>query len=300
MSQIVRMWEITWRAILMALAYVLGLIVAGGLAAALGWPLPARSDSVLVWTALGGVCIGLTLTLIFWRTPWSARSRFAIGTCAVLFTMLSTTIEGAFFAPTLVGSLPALVLLNLFAVLAVGTVAMVGSASAAVDAPYDISWRMRPWYSWGWRFALSAGSYLVFYWVYGALNYLLVTQRYYTAQHIQLQVPPSEMVLVAEAVRGPLLVLAVLPLALTISLTRRQLVVRCAAVLVIVGGVVPLLYQAGALPTFLLVASGWEILLQNLSLALVITWLLRRKAPAEANRTGQTVSPREIAASNAR
>src|SRR5215831_17206469 len=98
------MWNLIWRAILIALAYVFGLVVAGGLAAALGWPLPARSDATLLWTALGGLCIGLTLTLIFWRTSWSARTRFAIGMCAVLFTMVSTTIEGAFFAPTLVGS----------------------------------------------------------------------------------------------------------------------------------------------------------------------------------------------------
>jgi hypothetical protein len=297
-SLLVRMWEITGRAMLMALAYVLALVVTGGLAAALGWPLPARSDAALLWTALGGVCIGLTLALIFWRKRWSAQSRFAIGASAVLFTMLSTATEGAFFAPTLVGFLPVIVLLDLLAALAVGGAAMVGSAPAAAGATLGFSWKMRPWYSWGWRFALSAGSYVLFYWVYGALNYVLVTQRYYTAQHTQLQVPPPQVVLAAEAVRGPLLVLAVLPLAT--GLTRRQLAFSCATVLVIIGGIVPLLHQAGALPTFLLVASGWEIVLQNFSLALVITWLLGRNAPAEAGPIAQTTSAREIAPSSAR
>jgi hypothetical protein len=53
------------------------------------------------------------------------------------------------------------------------------------------------------------------------------------------------------------------------------------AVLFIIGGVVPLLRQAGLLPTFLLIASGWEIFLQNVSLALVITWLLGNTRSSE-------------------
>jgi hypothetical protein len=295
-----RIWTLSWRAILIALAYVLGLVVAGALAAALGWHLPARSDATLLWTAVGGVCIGLTLALVVWRTSWSAWSRFVIGTCAVFFTMLSITIEGALFAPTLIGSLPALVLVDLLAAVAVGGVAMLGSAPTVAGATRGFSWRMRPWYSWGWRFALSAGSYVLFYWIYGALNYMLVTQRYYTALDTQLQVPSPQLVLVAEAVRGPLLVLAVLPLALTPRLTRRRLVFSGAAVLVIVGGIVPLLHQAGTLPIFLLVASGWEIALQNLSLALVISWLLGRKALAEAGPMAQAASAQETAPSGAR
>lgn len=74
-------------------------------------------------------------------------------------------------------------------------------------------------------------------------------------------------------------VLAVLPLVLTASLTRRQLALSSALALFIIGGVVPLLQQAGALPTFLLVASGWEIFSQNVSLALVIAWLFGHRLP---------------------
>jgi hypothetical protein len=133
-SRFERTWGRTWRATLIALAYALGLVVAGGLVAALGWPLPARGDSALVMTLLGGACMGLTLTLIFWRIPWSVRGRFAIGACAVLFTMLSTTIEGAFFAPALVGSLQALVLLDLLAALAVGSAASLGSTPVLTGA----------------------------------------------------------------------------------------------------------------------------------------------------------------------
>jgi hypothetical protein len=117
--------------------------------------------------------------------------------------------------------------------------------------------------------------------------------------HTQLQAPSPQLVLVAEVVRGPLLVLSVLPLALTPRLTRRRLVFSCAVVLVIIGGVVPLLHQAGTLPTFLLVASGWEIVLQNISLALVITWLLGHKALAQAGLMARAVSAQEKVPSGA-
>ena len=46
-----------------------------------------------------------------------------------------------------------------------------------------VSWwtglRQRPWHAWAWRFALSALSYVAFYYVFGAVNYALVTQPYY-------------------------------------------------------------------------------------------------------------------------
>ena len=298
----VRAGRITWRAILIALAYTLALVAAGGLAVALGWPLPPRADSTFVFTLVGGVCIGLTLALVFNQAPWSKWSRFVIGACGIWFTMFSTTIEGAFFAPTLVGSLPALVLLDLLAAFAVGSVALLGPvpSPAIAGATPTFSWRIRPWYNWVWRFALSAGSYLVFYWLYGALNYMLVTQSYYAAHHTALQIPPVSTLLGAEAVRGPLLALAVLPLALTTSLTRRQLAISSGAVLFIIGGVVPLLHQVGTLPAFLLVASGWEIFLQNVSLALVIAWLMGHGLPAGDDAVAQAGPTQEVSPSTAR
>jgi hypothetical protein len=275
-----RGWAVVWRTAVIALAYTLGLVIAGGLAAALRWPLPAPADNSLLLTLVSGVGIGITLALIYWLDCWSRWQRFAIGACAVFFTMLSTTIEGAFFAPKLVGSVAALVFMDVIAALAVGAACLVDTAEERGRTSTIFSWSGRPWYSWTWRLYVSAASYVLFYWVYGALNYLLVTRPYYSAQQTTLQVPSAQAVFGAEAIRGPLLVLAVLPLVLTVGLTRRRLAPSCAAVLFIIGGVVPLLRQAGVLPTFLLIASGWEILLQNVSLALVISWLLGRKTPS--------------------
>jgi hypothetical protein len=284
-----------WRTALISLTYTLGLVIAGGLAAALRWPLPARADNSLLLTVVSGVGIGITLTLIFWLASWSRWQRFAIGACAVFFTMLSTTIEGAFFAPKLVGSVATLVFMDVVAALAVGSTALVDTAEERGRIATTFSWSSHPWYGWAWRLCVSAASYALFYWVYGALNYLLVTRPYYSAQQTTLQVPSAQTVLGAEAIRGPLLALAVLPLVLTISLTRRRLALSSSAVLFIIGGVAPLLRQAGVLPTFLLIASGWEIFLQNVSLALVVTWLLGTKQPSELSQDAESGSHAEQA-----
>ncbi len=275
-----RGWTVLWRTALIALAYTVGVAIAGGLAASLGWPLAAPTKNSLLLTVVSGVGIGLTLTLIFWLASWSRWQRFAIGACAIFFTMLSTTIEGAFFAPKLVGSVAALVFMDVVAALAVGAASLVDTGEERGDIRTAFSWSSRPWYSWTWRLCVSAASYVLFYWVFGALNYLLVTRSYYSAEQTTLQVPSAQAVLSAEAIRGPMLVLAVFPLVLTVILTRRRLALGSSAVLFIIGGVVPLLRQAGVLPTFLLIASGWEIFLQNVSLALVITGLLGHRSPA--------------------
>jgi hypothetical protein len=285
-----------WRTALIALVYTFGLVIAGGLAGAARWPLPARADNSLLLAVVSGVGIGITLTLIFWLASWSRWQRFAIGACAIFFTMLSTTIEGAFFAPKLVGSVATLVFMDVVAALAVGSAALVDTAEERGRIATTFSWSGHPWYGWAWRLCVSAASYVLFYWVYGALNYLLVTRPYYSAQQATLQVPPAQVVLAAEAIRGPLLVLAALPLVLTINLTRRRLAVGSSAVLFIIGGVVPLLRQAGVLPTFLLIASGWEIFLQNVSLALVIAWLLGNKQPSERSHDAASDSRADHAA----
>jgi hypothetical protein len=288
-----------WRTALITLVYTFGLVIAGSLAGAERWPLPMRAANSLLLTVVSGVGIGITLTLIFGLASWSRWQRFAIGACAVFFTMLSTTIEGAFFAPKLVGSVPTLVFMDVVAGLAVGAAGMADAAEERGHIATTFSWSSRTWYSWAWRLCVSAASYVLFYWIYGALNYLLLTRPYYSAQQTTLQVPSAQAVLGAEAIRGPLLVLAVLPLVLTSSLTRRRLALSSSAVLFIIGGVVPLLRQAGVLPTFLLIASGWEIFLQNVSLALVITWLSGNTRSSEhsqnakmGSRADQTASAR--------
>jgi hypothetical protein len=66
---------------------------------------------------------------------------------------------------------------------------MVDAAEERGRIATTVSWSSRTWYSWAWRLCVSAASYVLFYWIYGALNYLLVTRPYYSPQQTTLQVP---------------------------------------------------------------------------------------------------------------
>ena len=116
-------------------------------------------------------------------------------------------------------------------------------------------------------------SYLLFYLVFGALNYNLVTGPYYASHAGGLSVPAPATVLVVELVRAPLLVLSVVLLILASRGTRRRTLLSAGLTLFWVGGVVPLTLQLGNLPTPLLLASGVEIFLQNFLTGAVAAWL---------------------------
>ena len=132
----------------------------------------------------------------------------------------------------------------------------------------------RPWHAWVWRFVVSSLSFIIFYFIFGAVNYALVTKPYYETHIGGLTVPAPQVVLMAELMRAPLIVLSVLPLLVTIRTTRRRLAVICGIILFVVGGVVPLLQQVNTLPLFLLVASAWEIFFQNFPTGAVVAVLL--------------------------
>jgi hypothetical protein len=122
--------------------------------------------------------------------------------------------------------------------------------------------RRRAWYSWAWRFLVSSFSYLLFYFIFGAINYALITRPYYAAHVSGLAVPPPQTVLLAEAVRAPLIVLSIVPCILLWTGKKSVLAVLCGIILFVIGGVIPLLTNT-ALPDLLRFASAIEIFFQN-------------------------------------
>ncbi|NMB60035.1 MAG: hypothetical protein GYA12_12765, partial [Chloroflexi bacterium] len=100
------------------------------------------------------------------------------------------------------------------------------------------------------------------------------TRPYYETHAGGLTVPPALTVLVIELIRAPLIVLSVVPFLLFHRTNRTRMAVNTGLILFIIGGIVPLLFQAGSLPAILLLASGVEIFLQNFSTGFVSGWLL--------------------------
>ena len=173
-------------------------------------------------------------------------------------------LEGAFFAPDLVPlPLPLLAVQQLLAALVAGSLITLLFAQTRQTAAFLQTLRRRTWLSWLWRFLLASLSYLLFYLVFGALNYNLVTGPYYAGHAGGLTAPASATVLAVELIRAPLLVLSVVLLILATHDTRRHTLLIAGMTLFWVGGIVPLALQIGNLPALLLLASALEIFLQN-------------------------------------
>jgi hypothetical protein len=259
-----------------AATYVLSMMLAGMVLGAAGVRLPVTGDASdsLLQAVVMGLGFGLFLGPLAARLPVSRFWHLVIWGCALFFNFAAVMLEGAIFTTVLGLALPGLMLMTLLSTLATA-VALTGLFAPA-GRPAPVVWPRRAALAWVGRFVLSALSYVVFYWVFGALNYNLFTHTYFEANQAALVVPPAQTILLVELLRAPMLVLSVLPLALAWPLTgasRPRLALVCGLVLFLIGGVVPLAGNS-VLPLFLRVASGWEIFLQNFSTGVVAALLL--------------------------
>jgi hypothetical protein len=186
-------------------------------------------------------------------------------------------VEGAYFAPEQV-QIPVAVLAIQQFIVAIFT----GISITLLFVPRNVTKNQSPagmqqtWFAYIWRFAASAFSYLVFYFVFGSINYNLVTRPYYETHAGGLAVPEPMVVLLVELIRAPLIVLSVVPFLHYLSVDRKNTIILTGLVLFIVGGVAPLLFQVTNLPLVLLLASAVEIFLQNFLTGVVTAILLRR------------------------
>jgi hypothetical protein len=277
-------WKTTWRSILVALGYVLGLILSGVVGALIGWQASTGSGGgqSFIWLSLSIVLLGAFLGPLASHLKISRLQHFVLWGCLIIFNLGSVAFEGAYFAPDLVTTpIPVLLAQQLLATAGAALMITVLFAPAGFSFSWTQSLRARPWYSWLWRFIISSFSYLLFYFVFGGINYSLVTQPYYESHVGGLTVPAPEVVLALESVRGVLIVFSVLLFLLTVRGTRQQLMVKTGWLLFAVGGIIPLIWQVNTLPLFLLFASGIEIFFQNFLTGVVAAWLMGIEERAE-------------------
>ena len=224
---------------------------------------------------LSGILIGVTLSPIAARVHASCFRHWLVWGSVLFLNALSLGIEGAFFAPTLSPMVTMPVAWTAYLLLqSLATAGLIAwlfgknARSATSDAL-----RIRSWFSWAWRFLLSAFSYLLFYFIFGAINYQLVTKPFYAAHVSGLAVPPPQTVLLAEMVRAPLIVLSIGPLIRLWHGKRMVLGISSGIILFVIGGVIPLLLNT-ALPDLLRLASAVEIFFQNFLTGCVASSLL--------------------------
>ncbi|HEY3473898.1 MAG TPA: hypothetical protein VGK56_04765 [Anaerolineales bacterium] len=278
MNALQSLWKNTWRSVLVAFGYISGLILAGIIGGLMGAQMAAstRDQSAFAWLFIASILLGVILGPLAARLTLTRIQHFILWGSLIFFNLGAVAIEGAFFVPELV-PLPLPVLFAQQLLASAGAALVIVLVFARVGSPVS-SWadalRTRPWHSWLWRFLLSSFSYLVFYFIFGALNYWLVTRPYYETHAGGLTVPAPELVLMAELVRAPCIVLSVLFFLLSIRDTKRELMLKTGWLLFAIGGIVPLVLQMSSLPFLLLIASAVEIFLQNFLTGAVAAGLL--------------------------
>ena len=264
-----------WRSLLVGAGYTLALTIGGMIASVVGTSMPKVEDSLssLLWSFAGGTIMGLFLGPIASSVSLSRLRHVLVWSSAILFNLVSVIIEGYFFAPFLIGdSLTGLILQQIPAAFITGwiiTVLFTFRGTAVSITPLA-----RSFFSWSWRFAMSALSYLVFYFIFGALNFALVTGPYYETHTGGLEVPVLSTILTAELIRSVLIILSILPFLLSVRMGKKRLVLLSGLLLFSIGGLIPLTMQAGTLPFILLATSAVEIFFQNFSVGAVTALLL--------------------------
>jgi hypothetical protein len=284
MNSFQKIFGITWRSILVAFGYIAGLLLAGIIGSMFGWQPSANPDNgkSFILLFISTILLGVFLGPLASRLRLARKQHFILWGSLILFNLGSVALEGAYFAPDLV-TVPIPVLL------AQQTLATLGAAwmiTLLFSQPgFSFSWkevlRTRPWYSWLWRFIVSSFSYFAFYFIFGGLNYSLVTKPYYESHAGGLTVPAPGVVFTLEPIRGALIVFSVLLFLLSIRGTRRQLIINTGWLLFAIGGIIPLIWQINALPLFLLFASAIEIFFQNFLTGAVAAWLLGIEDPSK-------------------
>lgn len=261
------------KALLVAVAYLVSVMGVGMIWGMLGFALPdnTATQNPLIGIAISSLVMGVTFGIFATQVNVTRIQHFGIWFALLFFNITSVMIEGLFFAPELVSALPLLILQQAVGALMVAIV--VTFLFAHRTAPIRYSSPHRTATNWLMRFGVAGVIYLLCYWVFGALNFTFVTHTYYESNP-NLAIPPTQTVLLAELVRAPMIIFSLVPLLLAWHAPRLQLMLVSGMLLFLIGGVVPLLWQASALPAFLLIASGWEIFAQNMVTGMVCAWLV--------------------------
>lgn len=272
---IIKIIHMAWRVLVVGIGYTLALILSGvvlGMLGLLTADPDANATPVFMWMFLGSLVMGLMLGLVARRMPASAARHVLIWTVLLFANIGAVIIEGYFFVPDLVSNVWVTVAQQFLPCLVTAVlVYTLFAPRPAATHPLTIH---RPWYHWLWRFVGSTATYLVAYWVFGAINFALVTRPYYEAQGSPLAVPDPQITLQAELIRAVLIVLSVLPFLLIAQMPIRRLAVWSGLLLFVIGGIVPLTWQAGSLALPLLLASAVEIFCQNFTTGVAAALLL--------------------------
>jgi hypothetical protein len=277
MKYIQRGLTLAWKSLAVGVTFIAAQIIVGMVLGMLGLihTNDNQGSGMLGWMFLASIVMGLTLGLFAEQVKARLIDHVLIWGSIIFLNLGSVMLEGAFFAPELV-TMPVPVLLVqqlLVSILTALAISLLFAPRPFTPAEFQGPFK-RIGTGFIWHFLICAAVYVACYYVFGSLNYSLITRPYYETHAGGLTTPPALTVLVVELIRAPVIVLSVVPFLIFSKATRRQNAIIAGLILFIIGGVVPLFFQAGSLPVVLLLASGVEIFLQNFTTGFVSGWML--------------------------
>jgi len=235
------------------------------------------------WWWASGVLIAASVTPIVMYGPQKMTAQFsAISLSIIVVGLICTLSEGMLFAPErrseLKNDLWGGVVLYLVAsaVMAVLARVMKLGQESAVTVQARAVTSVAP------MVLLSALSYVLYYFIFGAITFQFFTRKYYP--HATEQVAAlGGWFWGYQLARGLLMVLAVLPVIYTLRLPRWKAALVVGLLVWIVGGAAPLLVPNSGMVTLQRYEHIVEIFTQNFSLGVTATLLLRRKSAVVAS-----------------
>jgi hypothetical protein len=261
----------------------------GALLAALGLPLPeapeqadAQTMGLLLFVASLALAGGLVPLARRIRGPFWMRWLMLAVLCYVCLG-LAAPLEGAIFTSLRgMASMPVFSILPCLLFAAV--VALLFRPAEACDSPaMDVRrfFEGRSAGNWVWRFAAALCAFPVVYWTFGLMVAPFVME-YYKQGQFALAVPHPAVIVLTQFARSALFLAASLPLLMTWSGSRRQLVLALGLAFYVLVGLFGMLQSYWLAPT-LQVLHNTEMLIDSMVYALALAWLLMRPEAAKAD-----------------
>jgi len=235
-------------------------------------------EDAFIWLLTGTIiCASLSPFICY-----SNRSRrhivVGIWLALALVRSIGLGIEGALYVP----ATAKFALVNVTAKIVIDfLVAWLSVSWLANDQPkvYEIRETAESWVSWTWRVLIVGLAYFVFYFLFGSINALLYTLPFYRDNpQYGLTVPPMNVIVVAQLIRGPLFGFGAFVLARLVNPARSQLALWLGMVLFVIGGAAPYVEAVfRTMPLGFNIATLIELLCQNFPTGIVAAYLCKKR-----------------------
>lgn len=269
--------EFLWKGLVIGFLNLIALVIGSGVLTSIGLRFPeVKGDFkfILFIMFISGFIISIIGGIIVKNLSLPKIGGFAALYLLFFLNAFTQILEAVFFDPGLVSLEVAPAIFGqqsiMFLVASVGITVLFGYKRETSEVRIK---QTRSWSAWVFRIIISSGSYVLFYFIFGSINAMLFTGKYYRAEISGLHLPSTLEILMLEPIRAVVLVLSVLPMIIHLKGTKRKRMLIVGLALFIIGGLLPMLQQLNTLPTVVAVSSIFEMFFQFFLTGVVTTYL---------------------------